>query len=195
MFNFNRTFTLIVPSNNAHTQTNSQVSHEDWEKAFKMIELENNLANHRITALLTLQGFLFTVFLLGVKTLIELKEATEDHVFVMLFVLGIVCIVGMASAYVMFFGIYAAYQQVQASAKWLNGIKDALTPVARQEYKKVQPYPLIIGADNRIGILKGMPGIKKLKVGIIWVPLLLVPTWIAFLGLIICSGTYHIFTH
>ena len=49
-----------------------------WHRAFKMIELENQLVNHRMTSLLTLQGFLFTGLVFGAYGLAD-GQVTAYH--------------------------------------------------------------------------------------------------------------------
>ena len=167
----------------------SPVEHQDWEKAFRMIELENNLANHRFTALLTVQGLLFAAFVGGVKVLLHLVNASSpksplNHISVILCVLVIVCLVGIASAYHVFFGLEAAYRQVQKSAEWLANIQKC-----EDGYKKNCPYLPITGKARTEEYdvkykFDEEPYINSLEVGMIQVPFLLRSVWVVFLLLV-----------
>ena len=157
----------------------------DWEKAFKMIELENTLANHRLSGLLKLQGFLFASFVLCCKSLCE-----SNHVEDIFWLLAIIiCLLGMYSSWVISRGLTAAYRQILAASYWLNKRDEERTK--ESSIKKYKDYPPIVGKPPNEDYEFPDPepiskeNIKSLSVGTFGLPNVLIGTWILFLFLII----------
>ena len=162
----------------------TSLCHDDWEKAFKMIELENSLADKRFAALLTLQGFLFTGFAFGINHLQPAgapAPATNQY---LASVLVVICLMGIVSPIFTFRGMKAAYRQIIASALWLHCVREC------SEHKKLHPYPPIVGRpDNENYDNEDLDGdkinVRLLAVGVLNVPPLLICLWLLLLvGLI-----------
>ena len=151
----------------------------DWEKAIKMIDLENNLANHRFTGLLTLQGFLFaaTTFSLGGLPKVDGQPAVMISLFCLLLT---ACVVGILSPWLVLPGLIAAYRQVNVSAYWLH-LRIQGTAAEREQ---AGPYPPIIGRpisepyDIGENAKTGRQAVRSLSVGLLSVPFLLSLVWV-----------------
>jgi len=173
---------------------NGQTSTDaDWEKAFRMIELENNLINHRITALLTLQGFLFAGLIFGSNGLAQ-GQSTEYRWQLQILLLTL-AFVGFVSPLLIRPGVFAAFRQICAGARWLSRRTD------RPELLKA--YPPIVGHKKAAGYtddgfdekdVKAIKNINSLSVGIHQVPGLLMLTWVITFGVLVhCYGWLSLF--
>lgn len=83
----------------------------DWKRIRTAIEHENTLVNHRLTWLLTSQGFLFTGFgvVYSTKQTVNLYSTT---------ILLVIAIVGMAISFKIFMDIEGASEQLSELDKW-----------------------------------------------------------------------------
>jgi uncharacterized membrane protein YidH (DUF202 family) len=84
----------------------------DWKRIRAAIEHENTLVNHRLTWLLTSQGFLFAGFAL---VFTDEKRNTE---FSSLVVLTVICVIGIAVSIKTYSDIERAKRQLEALDRW-----------------------------------------------------------------------------
>jgi hypothetical protein len=93
-----------------------------WKLARRAVEHEDGLVTDRLTAYLTLQGFLFAALGIIVKSYVEQYKATERiglEVPLFLIAFGLViCTIGIISSIITNWGIQTAYDQNDAIEEW-----------------------------------------------------------------------------
>ena len=157
---------------------NNKLSHEAWDKAYKMITLENKLCNHRVTTIMAINGFLFLAFIFLINCLIRMKTSPIPDVHlhnisisIVLAINAILCVVGVTSSWSIREGINAAYLQVIEAAKWLD--ESAKNPSKLLTH----PYPPITGKKLQEDDYKM---IANLSSGNLIIPKLLIYVWVCF---------------
>jgi hypothetical protein len=114
------------------------------ELATKLIYIENNLVDHRITWLLVFQGILFGVFFRSIE-LLEPKRLTSGHRELLLLGVVILCIVAALSALAAAISISAAESQIEAVLKW-GGAQEGIKSVVGKDLQlATQGFPLWVG--------------------------------------------------
>src|SRR6187399_279345 len=89
----------------------------DWKRVRASIEHENNLTNHRLTWLLTSQGFLFAAFVLVFQASTKNDVVAEHKVFYK-FVLSGLMLLGIVIAAYLRFLLQAAQTQHDVLRDW-----------------------------------------------------------------------------
>lgn len=112
-----------------------------WENARGIIQHEDNLVNHRVTAFLTMQGFLFAGLAIGLGGLAADKNA-EIRPVIVVFLL-VLCVVGYLSPRLVGPAIRAALRQVEATKIWWYEFTRELP------YRGECPFPPIAGREAR----------------------------------------------
>jgi hypothetical protein len=155
------------------------IKHETWEKAFKMIELENGLSNHRVTTIMMINAFLFIAFLFGIFTITNVKSLPfkdlrlgDLFTTILLAINAIICMVGASSSLSIREGIYAAYLQIIESKKWLEEVS------GDKEKLVHRPYPPIVGRKLSQADYES---VHNLSSGNLLAPKILAYVWISFL--------------
>lgn len=90
---------------------------EAWQNALEVIKLENTLAHHRKTAMLTLQGFLFAAFSFAFKTLME-KPTMEGFNFYIFGFLLLLALIGSITVWSFYETMRSAYKHVESTRCW-----------------------------------------------------------------------------
>ena len=158
------------------------ISNTDWERAIKIIELESNLANHRYSGLLTLQGFLFAATTFSLSGLAKIESTQPAAAFSLLALVLIACLVGAISPWLVQSGLIAAYRQIAASAYWLE---------LRALDQECGDHPPIVGCpintEYKIGDSSrtSKASVSRLTVGILFLPKLLSCVWTVLAFLIV----------
>ncbi|MHC1789001.1 hypothetical protein [Solidesulfovibrio sp.] len=120
--------------------TVSKCNTEQWKKSFDIVRLENELINHRITALLATNAFLFA----GLYLLSDKSNHTDSIVMLdinrKLYVFYIIIFIGITSSFVTGKGVRAASRQIRASSLWLKNFK-----YKDEQCHNYPEYPHIIG--------------------------------------------------
>ncbi|MGR8933243.1 MAG: hypothetical protein ACU837_02500 [Gammaproteobacteria bacterium] len=116
-------------------KTEREILQNAWENARDIIKNEGDLLNHRTTAFLSLQGFLFAAFGLLLSRLTS--DNKDYHLYIYLF-LFIVSWLGFVSPRLVSPGLRAAIRQARATQEWWDKFK------IDKEYRKSHPFPSII---------------------------------------------------
>jgi heme/copper-type cytochrome/quinol oxidase subunit 2 len=160
------------------TDTNRCLEHDTWEKAYKMIKLENSLCNHRVMMIMIINAFLFIAFILSISSMIALKSNKHMHqdlenlsLTIWLAISVVICIVGAVSSCSIKEGIYAAYLQIVESKNWLEAV------TTNHELLQQRPYPPIVGKKLTP---EDYESIRKLSSGNLIVPKVLTYVWCSF---------------
>jgi len=121
---------LVAPASIASKQPTHK---ELWEMAIKLIEIENNLINNRLTALIALALFLggFLSFIVG-NTKFERMLP---------WIFCVTALFGIAVAVTISAGVRAARRQIMAADVWLKKASDNLLGTADPDYLAKHPYP------------------------------------------------------
>jgi hypothetical protein len=149
----------------------------DWHRAFKMIELENQLLNHRLTLLLALQGVLFSGFFVLAIGLASLQNI--EHRPLILIMLVLVAFVGIASSLMINNGVIAALWQIGAAALWLERRSKVETRATTKDFPPIVGHRLVNAKDGMDS--KEIARIRDhgaLSVGVHLFPSLLAWVWV-----------------
>lgn len=131
-----------------------------WENARELIRQENDIVNHRLTAWLSVQAFMFSA-LVYCTAGFAADTSVEYKLFMFLFMLA-VTIGGFVSAWQIYPAIRAAYRHVNAVKIWWDHFL-ADKPVENgATYRQVCPFPPIVGKQAR-SLLPTLPFEKKLE--------------------------------
>lgn len=144
----------------------------DWKRTRAAIEHENTLVNHRLTWLLTSQGFLFAGFGLVYTS----KKDSSPDIIYSLFLLSLICLVGIAVSYKVCRDIEGASRQLAELDHWWHktyaprAFENPQQQSARERrraasVKLKQHHPNI----QRGGLRKNFWADKALKVEIIFI--------------------------
>ena len=109
-----------------------------WENARELITQENDLVNHRITAWLSIQAFLFAALILAAVSLAS--DNSKDYRWLIALLALIVCVVGYVSCVRIEPAIRAAYRHVNATNLWWLEYKKN-----ESDYRERVPFPPPIG--------------------------------------------------
>jgi hypothetical protein len=116
-----------------------------WELARNVIEHEDNLINHRLTWLITIQGFLFAAFAVVAKDLFDSTHGRETMLRVTLYATAFL---GIASAYIVWNTIRTAFIYMRCITEWWNQNFDS------RQVIQGQPYPPLRGTRGNMSTLR-----------------------------------------
>jgi hypothetical protein len=125
-------------------QTNTAVA-APWELARKIIEHEDNLINHRLTWLITIQGFLFAAFAVVAN---DLLESTHGKTMLLRVMMYATTFLGVMSAYIVWNSIRTAFAYTQTITAWWN--ENFAAHLAIQGI----PYPPLRGTRANMGAIR-----------------------------------------
>jgi hypothetical protein len=108
-----------------------------WENARELIRQENDLVNHRLTAWLSIQAFLFAAFMVGAVSFSA--DAAKGYRWITILFTLVITFVGFVSCRIIEPAIRAAYRHVHAVSIWWGKF------AAEPEYRGQHPFPPIIG--------------------------------------------------
>jgi hypothetical protein len=112
-----------------------------WDCSRELVRHENELANHRIVAFLSIQAFLFAAFFVGVSAFAnESNRDFRPHIWVLL---TLVSAAGYRCSWLIEPVLRAAFRHVHATLEWWQRFSTDET------YRKEVPFPVLIGRTAR----------------------------------------------
>jgi hypothetical protein len=136
------------PPRKARLDKRNQLLQRAWSNARAVIKEENEIANHRITALIAINSFSFVAIGVALSCFADDSNAGYGRVGAIVVAL-LASIIGFCSAWSSGPTIRSAYRQIHATNDWWYRFKKSLTCEGDTAYWSRHPFPPVTGRNAR----------------------------------------------
>ncbi|WP_353116388.1 hypothetical protein [Nitratidesulfovibrio sp.] len=169
-----------------------------WAMAHSLIKLENDLVNHRMTAVLASNAFLFAAFLgVGDRLLARVCAGFDFKFYAMMFVMLVIPVCGYVISRGAAVGVRAASRHICASRYWFCAWCDGdIADVPRLVGRKCSAdFLLIVWNDSPYeqGEIGGYKiDIAELGSGVPCIPVVLARIWVLMFAVVLICFAYFV---